>query len=201
MVEAFLPFPGESRTRVPPMTHVKGTWLASAVLGLRESGKFDAYQANLDSRYRELLTNVVTGDWHPIDVLLAHYEACERLEMTSSEILAIAEHVNSRAQGGVLSLTVRLAASTVVTPWVVMGQLNRLWTRVARGGGIGVFKLGPKEARVEVVQFPGSRFRYCQLSMRGILQGTLGLFCRRVFVTEVPGFGSTTQMAMRVAWA
>jgi hypothetical protein len=101
----------------------------------------------------------------------------------------------------VLELTARVAASTVVTPWVVIGQLNRLWSRMARGGGVGAFKLGPKEARIEVVQFPGSRFRYCQLAMRGILQGALALFCRRVFVTEIPDFASPTQMAMRVAWA
>jgi hypothetical protein len=201
MIEVFLPFPGGSRALVPPLTHVKGTWLAAAVLGLRGDGRFDAYQANLDARYRDVLTNVVTGDWHPIDVLLAHFDACERLQMTPGEVLAIAEHVSGRAQGGVLELTARLAASTVVTPWVVMAQLNRLWSRMARGGGLGVFKLGPKEARVELVQFPGSRFRYCQLSMRGILQGSLALFCRRVFVTEVPGFTSPTQMAVRVAWA
>jgi hypothetical protein len=201
MSEVFLPFPGESRNHVAPLTHVKGTWLASAVLGLREHGSFDAYRTHLDPRYREVLTNIATAEWHPVEVLLAHYEACERLGMAPGETLAIAENVSSRAQGGVLSLTARLAASTVVTPWVVMAQLNRLWSRMARGGGVGVFKLGPKEARIEVVQFPGSRFRYCQLSMRGILQGSLTPFCRRVFVTEVPGFSTPMQMAMRVAWA
>jgi hypothetical protein len=201
MPEAFLPFPAESRILVPPMTHVKGTWLASAALGLRKNGRLDAYRAVLDPPYRELLTNVDTGEWYGIDVLLAHYAACERLDMPTSDILALAANVSERAQGGVLDLTARVAASTVVTPWVVMAQLNRLWSRVARGGGLGVFKLGPKEARVEVVQFPGSRYRYCQISMRGILQGALALFCRRVFVTEITGSATPTQMAMRVAWA
>jgi hypothetical protein len=201
MSEVFLPFPGENRGLVAPMTHVKGTWLASAVLGLREHGSFDAYQAVLDPRYREVLSNIATSEWHPVEVMLAHYDACERLEMAPDVTLAIARNVTSRAQGGVLSLTARLAASTVVTPWVAMGQLNRLWSRMARGGGIAVFKLGPKEARIEIVQFPGSRFRYCQISMRGILQGSLAPFCRRVFVTELPAFTSPTQMATRVAWA
>jgi hypothetical protein len=200
MSEVFLPFPGESRARVPPMTHVKGTWIASAVLGLREHGQFDAYRSLLEPRYREVLSNISTGDWHPVEILLAHYEACERLQIPPEETLAIAEHVSSRAQGGVLAFSARLAASAVVTPWVAMAQLNRLWSRMARGGGIGVFKLGPKEARIELVEFPGSRYRYCQLSMRGILQGSLSLFCNRVYVSAVPGLDSATQIGMRVSW-
>jgi hypothetical protein len=201
MSEVFVSFPGGSRQGVPPLTHAKGTWIASAVMGLREAGYIDAYRSKLEPRYVDVLTNLVPTEWQPVDVLLAHYDACDRLELTTSEALALADSVTNRAQGGVLAFTARVAKSTLVTPWVAMAQLNRLWSRVARGGGLGVFKLGPKEARVEVVQFPGSRYRYCQISMRGVLQSTLALFCGRVFVTELPAYASPTQMAMRVAWA
>jgi hypothetical protein len=200
-VEVFLPFPAATRATVPPLTHIKGTWLTSSLLALKERGHIGRYYAALARAHHETVRNVGIGEWYPTELLLAHYDAVEALKLDGAEIVALADHVSRRAQGGVVELTARLASQSGVTPWAVMSQFDRLWARVARGAGIGVFKLGPKDARVEVVQFPGFRYRYCQVAMGGLIRSMLALFCGAVYLTEVPSFATNTQMAVKLSWS
>jgi len=51
-----------------------------------------------------------------------------------------------------LGHVVRMAKAAGVTPGTVLPQYGRLFERGMQGGGIAVFKLGPKEVRIELVQ-------------------------------------------------
>jgi hypothetical protein len=199
--ELVLPFPAASRELVPMTTHVKGMWLAAAVRSLRVHGHGDAYLQNLGAKYRDIIVHTTMNDWHPLDVLLAHYDACERLDLSPVDILEIGRESTRHAQGGVIGLTARLAASTLVTPWTILPQFQRFWDRFFRGGGVAVYEVGPKEARVEIAGFPGCRYRYCNIATRGVVRNALELFCTRVYATDIPSLTTPNGMGMRVAWA
>jgi hypothetical protein len=194
--EVFLPFPAPSRERVLPTTRVRGTWIASVVRALKASPHFDAYVKELDTATRATVLGAMASDWLDVAVLMAHYEACDRLSLPGEEIARIARESLQHAQGSVLAVTAR----AVTTPWTLLGQLQRFWDRLFMGGGAAVFKLGPKEARVEIVGFPGCSSRYCRIAIRSIAHTAFEFISQRAFVTELPRLGSPTSMAVRVAW-
>jgi hypothetical protein len=141
------------------------------------------------------------GVWLPCDIAVAHYAACEKLELDVSLQIAIGAEVAQRVHGTVLSIAVKLAHEAGATPWTVLGQFGKLWGHIWVGGGAGVFKLGPKEARLEVVGWPCAKFMYCRNGILGVTQGLIQLFCRKVYVREVPKLCTATTLGYRIAWA
>jgi hypothetical protein len=99
-----------------------------------------------------------------------------------------------------LSVAMKLAKESGVSPWTMFAQSQRVWERSFRGSAIGVFKLGPKEACVEIVAWPLARLEYNRVSVRGILAGLAQPFCTRVYVNEVASLCTATSCGYRVAW-
>jgi hypothetical protein len=198
--EEVLPFPAPRRELVPRATEVRGTWLATSLRGVKQHGLEEAYLAKLDPKYASVIANAAYTDWLPIDVLVAHYAACDTLALPGFRLVALGTEATRNAQGAVVGMVAKLARATAeVTPWPVLSQLQRLWDRVLVGGGVSVTKLGPKEARVEIAGFPGCRYRYCRIGLRGVLTGVTEMFCAKAHVSELPGF-SEDAGGMRIAW-
>jgi hypothetical protein len=199
--ELILAFPGGARRdKVPSVTHTKGQWIVSSVRGLREGGHIDAYLAQLPAKYHRIVLESGVAEWHPIDVVLEHYAACERLDLDTNEIVRIGRLAAERAQGTVIGVTSRLVTNGGMTPWTFIPMFQRFWDRMMRGGGVSAWKIGPKEARVEVVGFPPSRYRYTRLGMCGVVERAISLLCSKVYVTELPTFGTPDDVVMRAAW-
>ena len=197
--EVLVPFPF-ARARVPMATHIRSTMITSSLSTLKALGLFDAYVANLTQVHRDVLPMTVAGFWLPIEQGIAHYEACDKLRLLPNELLSMGEGVGIQSQESALSLALKLAAGSGVTPWTVLSQSRRFWDRAFKGSGVAVFKLGPKEARFEIVGWPLARIDYNRISFRGILVSLARPFCTKVYVTEIAGYTSTT-VSYRVAWA
>jgi hypothetical protein len=198
--EVIAPF-SHDRARVPPVTHIRSTLIASSVDALRSRGLFDAYRSHLDPAHRQELPDTVAGFWLPIAQGVAHYEACDRLRLSTAELLEIGENVTDRVRKSALSLAVKLAVGSGVTPWTIYGNSRRLWERIFKGGSLGAFKLGPKEARLEIVGWPLGRIEYNRVSFRGILRGLTLPFCTQAYVYEVTSLCTATTSGYRIAWA
>jgi hypothetical protein len=198
--EVVVPFSHE-RSKVPLATHLRSTMLASSIATLRSRGHLDRYRAHLDPALREELPTTVAGHWLPISHGIAHYEACDRLGLSHAELLQIGESVGDRMTKSSLSLAVKLAAGSGVTPWTVLSQARRLWERSFRGSSLAVFKLGPKEARVEIVAWPIAHIDYNRVSFCGILRSIVGPFCTRAYTYEIPSLCTATTVGHRIAWA
>ncbi len=199
--EVLLPFPAPTRALVAMTTQVKGTWIASVLHSMRVAGQYDEYLRILPPRTRERILSVVSGEWVEIDLLMDHYATCDRLHLPAAELFDLGRKVMEHAQRNPLTSTARAAAGALLTPWTPLSQLQRIWDRFMRGGGVSVVQLGPKEARVELIQFPGCRYRHFQIATRGVVHAVLSTCCQRAFVTELPAYARPTAMAMRVAWA
>ena len=198
--EAIVPFPC-ARADVPTATHIRSTVIASSLSALKERGHYDAYLAQLGPAHRDEILASVAGVWLPIATGVAHYEACDRLRLPASELVALGGHAGDRTMKSPLSVAVKLAKETGVSPWSMFAQARRFWERSFQGSAMGVFKLGPKEARVEIVAWPLSRIEYNRVSMRGILGSLAQPFCARVYVSELAAIASPTTCGFRVAWA
>jgi hypothetical protein len=196
--DVVLPFPASRRELVAPASRVRGSWIASSIRALRAHGRFDTYVALLPATHREALLEASSQQWLSIDALMAHYQACDSLDFAPFEIVKLGAEAVRHATGPLVATAAKLAGTLEPTPWTVLGQSQKLWDRVFVGGGISVTRLGPRDARVELVGFPGWRFRYCRIGMRGVLAGVTEMFRTKAHVTEL----ETTAMsgALRIGW-
>jgi len=198
--DAIVPF-SFPRDLVPPVTHFRSAWLHSSLRSLRTQGLFDRYLSLLPPRLHETVLGSAIGVWLPVDIGLAHYTACEQLNLDASLQIAIGAEVAQRVHGTILSIAVKLVHEAGATPWTVLGQFGKLWGYIWQGGAAGVFKLGPKEARLEVVGWPCAKFGYCKNGVLGVTQGLIQLFCSKVYVRDVPRLCTSTSLGYRIAWA
>jgi hypothetical protein len=198
--EYVLPFPGP-KAKIADVSQFRGTWITSSVRALKNRGFFDAYIAHVAEEDRDRILYCTAGSWVPVDLVVRHYAACDALALPTETLLELGMEVTERVHGSSVALGRSLASASGVTPWTILGRLDKLWTRAVLGGGVAVAKTGPKDGRVEIVGFPVSRFRYNRLATRGIIRGLIGLFCTSAWVHEVPAMCTATTLGFRVQWA
>ena len=165
------------RERLGPVTQFRSTMLTTSLNALRDHGYGDRYFELLPARHHDTVRTCFAGVWLPIDLGLAHYEACDALGLSTLEQFAIGKEVGLKIQGTFLGTMVKLAKSAGVTPWVCLGQYQRLYDRLFVGGGVIVTRLGPKEARMEGLGLPLSRIPYFRTAFRGLNEASCELFC------------------------
>jgi hypothetical protein len=183
--EIVVPFP-VPRAQIAKATAYRSTWVLSSLGALKTQRYYDRYLEALPRAHHEDIFSLVAGIWVPISLARVHYEACDRLKLSVSEQIALGRAVGDRAQGTILSTGVRMAKAAGVTPWTVIPQYPRFWQRGVEGGALAVYKLGPKEARIEIVGCELFSIGYFRAAFRGVLQGMADLFCRTSFIHDVP---------------
>ena len=77
-----------------------------------------------------------------------------------------------------------------------------LYQHVWKGGGTQVVKLGPKEAKIEVVGFTALTIPYFRNAMLGMHEAAIGLSARRVHVRHLPsvGFPLEQRFVLHIRW-
>lgn len=196
VAEVILPFP----TLVQPVRAIRSTVIVGSYGVLRERGLFDAYAAALPPKAHDVLVHTVAGAWIPLDLALTHYAACDSLGLPPDTIAQLGRGVFDRIRGTLLGTTVRMAREAGVTPWTVLPHLQRFWDRAYQGGGLSVVKMGPKEARGEVVQARLCESLYFRHALRGLLGGVLELFCQKAYVSAL-STQAPASVAYQMQWA
>lgn len=196
--EVVVPF-DEGKNRLA--TELRSTLLTTSIQSLRARGLFDRYAALLPARHRETILTSVAGVWLPIDVGKAHYETCDGLGLVAGEQFAIGQEVGDRVQGTLLGLVVRTAKTAGLTPWAGLTNCTRLYTRLFQGGSVRLLKLGPKEARLELVNNPIVASPHFRNGFRGVTVAGAELFCQKAYGHEIPKMTTPTGFAMRISWA
>jgi hypothetical protein len=181
--------------------NMKSTVLQASVNAVRTGPRGAAYLAKLAPAHKDALLTAIAGTWIPIDVAAAHYEACDAAGFTQDDAFANGGKTFDIAGHVIFGTVLKMARASGVTPWTLLEQLQRFWERGYDGGGIAVSKLGPKEARVNVVRQKLFESPYYRGALRGLLGAALGLFCTRVYVVERPGQRAFASIHLRVQWA
>jgi hypothetical protein len=189
------------RSEVTPVTEFRSAWLHSSLRSLRAHGYYPRYAERLPAGRREAVLESPLGVWLPAEIAMVHYAACEQLGLDVTTQIALGAEVAERVHSTMLSIAVKLAHEAGATPWTILGQFGRLWGHIWVGGAVGVQKLGPKEARLEVVGWPCARFTYCRNGILGVTRGLIQLFCSKVYVREVPKLCTSSSLGYRIAWA
>lgn len=162
--------------------HVRSTLLISSRATLEAEGRFATYEGHLLPEHREVLRYAIAGTWLPFALALAHYSACEALALTVVEQVNIGRKTGERINGTLLGTIARLARSAGVAPWALVEQVPRFWARAFDGGEVTFEKLGPKEARIKVLEQPLMRFGYFRYGLAGTAAAQLMSFTSHAYV-------------------
>jgi hypothetical protein len=185
---------------VPTATQIRSTLLVSSQQSLRSRGLYEPYLALLEAGDRKVLTELVAGVWCPIEIGVAHYEACERLGLPNPTLLAIGHEVEARMRASILFHFLRITREAGASPLSVLVRSRRFWDRVFVGSELGVFRLGPKDLRLEIAGFPFATLTYNRVTFRGIVESLMTPFCTKAFVRDAPEAQGATTIGWRVAW-
>jgi hypothetical protein len=187
--------------RLEPVTQVRSTLLQSSLNTLRDQGLFARYEAVLETRYREQILGSLAPEWLPLSVAEAHYAACEVLGLSPEQMQRIGEAVGDRIQGTFLGTLVRRARTVGLTPWLLLGQFARLWERLMMGGGSALYKVGPKDARVEVHKLALARFAYFRAGFCGVIGAGIKLGAGRAVSVRISNARDfENRLVFRAAW-
>jgi hypothetical protein len=184
-----------------PVTEVRSTLLASSIGTLRSRGHFEAYLARLDPAYRDAILGASRPAWFPIAVAVAHYDACDRLELSVEEIQLMGWSVGARIETTFLHALAKGAQALGVTPWKLLGNFQRLWARVLQNGSVSVVRTGPKNGFVEARGVPLARFQYFRIGFAGVVGRAIEFGGGQAVRVSVNGFdGEKGEISVVASW-
>jgi hypothetical protein len=199
--ELFVAFPAPIE-RLGTATLVRTTLLVSSFQSVRKRGLSAPYLELLPVEHHATMQSMIAGQWTPMRLAEAHYQACDGLGFSESEAHHIGTEVGDRIQGTFLANMIRMVGTVGVTPWTALSHAQRLFERVFRGGGgLAVVKRGAKDARVHFVGVPLCRFPYYRSALAGVFEAAANLFCRKSYVKEVPGSATPIAVEYHISWA
>lgn len=168
----------------PSVTEVRGSLIASSLATLRDLQLHERYLACLPRPYHDPILFVLASSWVPVELALAHYAACDAMQLTDAELDGIGRHVSERIMGTFLGTLVRSSRKVGTTTHVPLRQYPRLWERLLIGGSCSVHGLGLKDGRIESRGVPMFRYRYFRVAYASLIRGA-GLMFRSVMHARI----------------
>lgn len=182
---------GSSRTllampeTVEPATHLRSTVIVNSLMELRVRGLEDRYWELVPEDRHQELREIVPASWAPMDLAIAHYTAMQALGLPRAEVVEIGGAAGDRLHKSFIGTIVRsLRAAGTVTPATLLTRLDRVFKRAVRGGGIGAWQTGPKDARVHHKGFAMVKIPYVRAGWEGMYLAGLRLVAKTVYVRE-----------------
>ncbi len=180
---------------------VRSTLIQASLGSLRERNLIDRYTELLPPQHHELVLRTLAATWLPVEVGMAHYQACEDLGLTEHEQVDIGGDVGRRIQRSALSTLARAGKIAGVTPWLALESIDRMWARLMEGGSVQVIKVAPKDARIEIEGVPLAQFMYFRNAFRGLVLAAAELFSMRAYVRTMHSQCGPQRLEYRLAWA
>ncbi len=184
-----------------PVRHVRSTLLIASIDNVRGAGYFDDYAKLVPAEHRPVLFESIAGLWVPLDAALAHYRACDGLRLAESTSVNFGKATVDRVGQSMVGTVLRMAKQAGMTPWSFYPLVQRFWMRGYDGGGIAIYKLGPKDARLDLVQSALCESPFYRRALRGWLTGLTQLFCKTLYLNELGQHEGTASVAYRAQWA
>ncbi|HEX4353791.1 MAG TPA: hypothetical protein VHZ95_12770 [Polyangiales bacterium] len=183
-----------------PVTAVRNVLLQSSLIELKAAGFYERYERLVAPEVLAELTANLGPSWIPIETVLAHYDACDRMNLSEADFAKLGARVGDRVHSTVLVTTKKKPAEDFDL-WKVEGPLHRMWGRVFQGGSIQVVKLGPKLKLVETRGMRLNRYHYYRQGHLAALRATHIALGVDVTVMRVESYDDVIdEMVVRVAW-
>lgn len=177
---------------------VRSTLLASSLRTLKDHGYYETYLSHLPEQYHEAVLLTLAPVWHPLDIAMAHYAACDAIGVGEEEMREIGEAVAQSVMGTFLGTLVRSTRSAGTSPWIPLRNYDKLWARLMDGGRLRIVRTGPKDAKVISEGIPMFEHTYFRVAYAGVVKGSLGLFARTIYSKSK--LVTPTRLDVSVSW-
>ncbi len=186
----------------PYVTHMRGTLLVNSVEHLRQLGVYERYLELLEASARDHVAYAIAASWIPIEIALAHYQACDALKLGERDCQTLgsmmAQRIADTFLGTVLRVTRRAGVESF---WSLMSQNSRIWDRMYLGGGVTVIQTGPKDVIVENHGLPLVTSRHWRFAYEAYWKALGAIFTKVAFVKAVhPREAHPHRIALAGSW-
>ena len=176
--------------------------ITSSLASLRLRELLPRYQAAQQSPHRETILRCVAGEWLPLEVGFAHYRACDALGLSPEQQVEIGKDVSRRIHDTFLSTVAKMARGAGVTPWLLLSKGNTLQSRLYRGGGMRIVRLGARSARVELAKHGLLDLPYYRNAVMGVYIAGVELLASNVScrVLKAESSDPARMLVLRIDW-
>ncbi|MEY4577828.1 MAG: hypothetical protein RL701_2531 [Pseudomonadota bacterium] len=184
----------------PTVLQVRGSLIVSSLQTLRDLGHFSRYEQNLPAALHDDVLYALAASWLPLEVAMAHYGACDAMNLQDSELDSIGQAVSGRIMGTFLGTILRGSrqVGAQAAPLVALRHYDKLWDRLLVGGTCHVRQTGPKDAVIASKGLGMFRYRYFRVAYASLIRGA-GLMFAKIFYTRVQRT-SDTSMVVGISW-
>jgi hypothetical protein len=185
---------------VQQLSAVRSTLVAAGAESLRALHLYDRYLENLAEPHRSTLRLTVAGSWLSLDVMTAHYAACDSLGLAPERVLEIGRGIGTKMNDLWAGLMRSIVKTAGVTPWSALDLYGRFWSRMFVGGGVALLRQGPKEAIVSLRELPIAPYAYFRGTFCGVHERILGMLCSKIYVRVVASSLTPSGFDLRLSW-
>ena len=186
--------------RIPPLQNVRSTLVIAGIAANKEEGDYARYTLALPEEHRAALLSQVAGTWLPLSLAAEHYRACDSLGYAPDHQIARGRRAIDRFGSSVYGTAARTVQHAGATPWSFLPQFPRFWSRAYDGAAPAIYKLGPKEALVDVVGSPLLEIPYYRHALQGWVTGMIELFCAKLYVRAEKNTAGPHSFRVRAQW-
>ncbi|HEY2733204.1 MAG TPA: hypothetical protein VGI70_04430 [Polyangiales bacterium] len=184
-----------------PATAVRNVLIQSSLTELKATGYYDRYAALIAPEVlTELAANLGPG-WIPIELALAHYEACDKMNLSAEDFALLGARVGDRVQGAVLVTSAKKKRDEDFDLWNVEAQLHRMWARLFQGGSLQVVKLGPKMKLLQARGIRLNRYHYYRQGHLAALRATHSAIGVELTTLQIASYDEANdELTVRLGW-
>jgi hypothetical protein len=168
-------------------THVRSTLLQTSLRMVEQMGNYERWFANVDPLYRAAIIESVAPTWLPIEAGLAHYMACDALDLDDAALDKIGQGVGEKLQTTLMGVAAKMARSSGLSPEIAAASFGKLWPRLCQGGSFQVTKPGPKDMTIELRSAVMTKSRYFRGTFIGNVRAAIKLLgTRALYIKQLP---------------
>ena len=188
-------------SRLVPVHGVRSTLVQSSLKSLKAAGHFERWRALVEPAQRERIEQSIAPEWLPIDVVLAHYAACDALNLTPNELNLMVEQTAQRLNGTLMTALTASVRSAGFNPWLALPHFDRLHARLFQGGSAQFVRIGPKDLLIEWRGMSLYRSSYYRNGYCGFVRAALKLMAARAAHVGAPHWDTLHEhFTLRAAW-
>jgi hypothetical protein len=184
----------------PSVTRVRSTLLSASLQGVRQMGWEKRYFSVLPAALHDEIRMLIAGVWIALDLAIAHYTACDRMELSPDEIREMGKAVSFRTQKTFVGTLGSVVAGAGATPWSIYTHSHRIWGRIFDGGDMVIYKVGPKDMDVVCVGCPLFTVRYFRRALTSYYAAIVSLVAKSVHCRELAERRGANEIALRISW-
>lgn len=184
----------------PAVSRVRSTLLSASLQGLRHMGWEERYFEALPEELHREMRLLTAGHWVPLELGIAHYTACDRMQLSADEMKEMGKNVSLRTQKTFVGTLGSVAAGAGATPWHIFRNGHRIWGRIFDGGDHVAYKVAPKDIDIVCMGCPLLRIRYFRTAVGAYYAALAGVVARSVHWHELAEHRADEVIGIRVSW-